>query len=206
MTRIPPPWQPLLKRRWISLALGALVVVSIAMFVIVMPPPIVETAPNLGGKADLALIERGKYVVQLGDCLACHTAPNGPAVAGGRAFETPFPTVYSSNTTPDRKTGIGAYSFGAFDRAMRKGVAADGASLYPAMPYPSYTKISDEDMRALYVYLMQDQEAVAQDNKPTETVWPFNMRIGLAFQNARPDFAGKINDWPKGAKPKDARY
>ena len=99
-------------------------------------------------------VRQGEYLARLGDCVACHTAPNGKAMAGGLAMETPFGTLYSTNITPDSKTGIGAYTFGEFERAMRRGVAADGQNLYTAMPYPSFAKVSEDDMRALYQYLM----------------------------------------------------
>lgn len=86
--------------------------------------------------ADGATVERGRYLARAGDCVACHTGEKGAAMAGGRSLETPFGKLYSTNITPDRETGIGKYSFEQFDRAMRKGVAADGHNLYPAMPYP----------------------------------------------------------------------
>ncbi len=132
---------------------------------------------------DNAIVERGKYLAQAGDCVACHTSEKGVPMAGGRELATPFGKLYSTNITPDRDTGIGTYTFESFDRAMRKGVAADGHNLYPAMPYPSYAKITDEDMRALYAYLMQGQTPVKQANKPSEMKWPFNMRWGLAIWN-----------------------
>ena len=92
------------------------------------------------------LIQRGAYVAQLGDCVACHTEGKAPAMAGGRALPTPLGVLYSTNITPDASTGIGRYSFEQFERALRRGVAADGHHLYPAMPYPSYAKVSDEDV------------------------------------------------------------
>ncbi|WP_298621943.1 c-type cytochrome [uncultured Zoogloea sp.] len=133
--------------------------------------------------ADSALVERGRYLAQLGDCVACHTAPQGTPMAGGRALETPFGKLYATNITPDAETGIGRYTFAQFERAMRKGVAADGHNLYPAMPYPSYAKMSADDMQALYAYLMEGQQPVRQANRPTEMRWPFNMRWGLAIWN-----------------------
>lgn len=139
--------------------------------------------PANGANADATLIARGKYIAQLGDCVACHTAPNGRAMAGGLELKTPMGTIYSTNITPDRETGIGKYSFEQFERAMRKGVAADGHNLYPAMPYPSYAKMSDEDMRALYVYLTEGLQAVRQPNKPVQMRWPFSMRWGLSLWN-----------------------
>lgn len=133
--------------------------------------------------ADAALIRRGEYVAILGDCVACHTASNGPSMAGGRDLVTPFGKVYSTNITPDPKTGIGRYTFEQFDRAMRHGVNAAGDNLYPAMPYPSYAKMDDADMHALYAYLRKGVAAVDRPNKPTEMRWPFSMRWGLSFWN-----------------------
>jgi thiosulfate dehydrogenase len=163
------------------------------------------TAPAASQK-DETLIKGGKYVVLLGDCIACHTADKGAAMAGGRALLTPFGTVYSTNITPDEQTGIGKYTFEQFDRAMRHGVAADGHNLYPAMPYPSYAKISGEDMRALYAYLKHGLAPVKQANKPADMNWPFSMRWGLslwnlAFLDATPfkSDAAKDAAWNRGA-------
>ena len=165
------------------------------------------TAPApAASQKDETLIKGGKYVVLLGDCIACHTADKGAAMAGGRALVTPFGTVYSTNITPDEQTGIGKYTFEQFDRAMRHGITADGHNLYPAMPYPSYAKISGEDMRALYAYLKHGLAPVKQANKPADMNWPFSMRWGLslwnlAFLDATPfkSDAAKNAAWNRGA-------
>jgi thiosulfate dehydrogenase len=115
-------------------------------------------------------------------------------MAGGRALETPFGTIYSTNITPDPQHGIGGWSYAAFDRAMRHGVAADGHRLYPAMPYPSYAKMNDEDMAALWAYLRQGVPAVAQANKPLGMHFPFDQRWGLAYWDAV--FADKTPSCP----------
>ena len=128
-------------------------------------------------------IRHGEYVAHLGDCVACHTAPGGKPMAGGLDMNTPFGVIHSTNITPDVATGIGSYTFEQFDRAMRKGVAADGHNLYPAMPYPSFEKIASDDMRALYAYIMHGVAPVHQPNIKNDLQWPFNMRIGLAFWN-----------------------
>lgn len=104
-------------------------------------------------------------------------------MAGGLELKTSFGTIYSTNITPDAATGIGKYSFEQFDRAMRKGVAADGHNLYPAMPYPSYAKMTREDMQALFAYLKSGVAPVAQANRPSGMQFPFNQRWGLSLWN-----------------------
>ena len=104
-------------------------------------------------------------------------------MSGGLELKTPLGSLYSTNITPDTQTGIGKYSFEQFDRAMRKGVAADGRNLYSAMPYPSYARMTAEDMRALYAYLTRGLAPVNQPNKPAEMSWPFSMRWGLSLWN-----------------------
>ncbi|MGE5028219.1 MAG: c-type cytochrome, partial [Betaproteobacteria bacterium] len=133
------------------------------------------------GKSEL--VKRGEYVARLGDCIACHTSPDGKPMSGGLELKTPFGSIYSTNITPDHQTGIGKYSFEQFDRAMRKGIAANGRNLYPAMPYPSYAKLTGEDMRALYAFLTQGVAPVNQPNKPAQVSWPFSLRWGLTVWN-----------------------
>lgn len=110
--------------------------------------------------------------------MACHTAKGGKPFAGGLAMETPIGVIYSTNITPD-KTGIGDYSFEDFDQAVRHGVAKSGSTLYPAMPFPSYARVSDADMQALYAYFMQGVAPVAQDNQDSDIPWPLSMRWPL---------------------------
>jgi mono/diheme cytochrome c family protein len=99
------------------------------------------------------LVEQGAYLVAAGDCISCHTRANGEPFSGGRPLNTPFGVIYSANITTDFKTGIGAWSEREFARAMREGIAADGTHLYPAFPYTAYTKVTDEDVHAIYAYL-----------------------------------------------------
>ncbi|MBS3185037.1 MULTISPECIES: cytochrome c [unclassified Pseudomonas] len=151
-------------------------------------------------QADEALVRQGEYLARAGDCVACHTAKGGKPFAGGLPMETPIGTVYSTNITPDA-SGIGQYSFADFDRAVRQGIAKDGSTLYPAMPYPSYARVSDDDMQALYAYFMQGVEPVAQPNKPTDIPWPLSMRWPLSIWRGL--FAPEIKAWqaPAGADP-----
>ncbi|MBK5538169.1 cytochrome c [Pseudomonas sp. TH05] len=125
-----------------------------------------------------ALVKQGEYLARAGDCVACHTAKGGKPFAGGLAMETPIGVIYSTNITPD-KTGIGDYSFEDFDQAVRHGVAKSGSTLYPAMPFPSYARVSDADMQALYAYFMQGVAPVAQDNQDSDIPWPLSMRWPL---------------------------
>jgi nicotinate dehydrogenase subunit B len=130
-----------------------------------------------------ATVARGREVAAFGDCAVCHTAPDGATNAGGLALETPFGTVYSTNLTPDPKTGIGNWSFAAFDRAMRQGISRDGHHLYPAFPYTAFTKLSEADMTALYAYLMS-QPAIESAPPQTRLPFPLNQRALVAGWNA----------------------
>src|SRR5437016_14084988 len=84
-----------------------------------------------------------EYLARAADCVACHSIPGGKAFAGGLKMGTPLGAIYSTNITPDAATGIGSYALADFERAVRQGIAKDGRHLYPAMPYPSYSKLSD---------------------------------------------------------------
>ncbi|MFJ4142590.1 c-type cytochrome [Pseudomonas sp. NPDC089734] len=128
-------------------------------------------------------VQRGEYVARLSDCVACHGTEHGAPFAGGLEMATPLGSIFATNITPDPKTGIGTYSLADFDRAVRHGVAPDGRRLYPAMPYPSYSKLSDDDVKALYAYFMNAVKPVAQENKPGDIPWPLNMRWPLALWN-----------------------
>ena len=99
-------------------------------------------------------IARGKALTEAGDCASCHTADTAKPFAGGKRIDTPYGGIYSPNLTPDRDTGIGAWSEEAFRRALREGVARDGTHLYPAFPYDHFTRLTDGDISALYAFLM----------------------------------------------------
>jgi mono/diheme cytochrome c family protein len=150
--------------------------------------------------AETDLVKQGEYLARAGDCVACHTAKGGKPFAGGLPMETPIGTLYSTNITPD-KTGLGDYSFEDFDQAVRHGVAKNGSTLYPAMPYPSYARVSESDMQALYAYFMKGVEPVAQANKDSDIPWPLSMRWPLA--GWRWMFAPKVEDYQAqaGADP-----
>jgi nicotinate dehydrogenase subunit B len=152
-----------------------------------------------------ATLERGRLLAATGDCAVCHTAPGGTPYAGGRAMDTPFGTLHSTNLTPDEATGIGRWSFSAFQRAMREGVARDGRHLYPAFPYTAFARMDDADLMALYAYLMA-QPAVPARTPPNDLRFPFNLRPLMAGWNAlfhdpspyRPDPA-RSAEWNRGA-------
>ena len=131
--------------------------------------------------ADAALIQRGEYLARAGDCMACHTAKGGKPFAGGVPLATPIGTVYSTNITPDAKTGIGDYTYDDFDRALRHGVAKAGYTLYPAMPYPSYAKVRPDDVKALYAYFMHGVAPVDAPAKQNGIPWPLSMRWPLGI-------------------------
>ncbi|WP_395337456.1 cytochrome c [Novosphingobium sp. BL-8H] len=153
-----------------------------------------------------ALVQRGEYLARASDCVACHSTIGAPAYVGGLKMPTPMGAIYATNITPDRQTGIGTYTLADFDRAIRKGVAKDGHRLYPAMPYPSYAKLEDGDVRALYAYFMNGVRPVRQENRKSDISWPLNMRWPLAFWNAAfapgaPYMADALKDaqWNRGA-------
>ena len=120
-------------------------------------------------------IERGRYLAVLGDCVSCHTAPGGKPFAGGAALETPFGALIGPNITPDVTTGVGAWSEEDFRRAMHEGVGRDGARLYPAMPYPAYTKVTRDDVSAIWAYL-RSLDPVRNEVQPNQLRFPFNVR------------------------------
>jgi mono/diheme cytochrome c family protein len=129
-------------------------------------------------------VQRGAYLARAGDCIACHTVPKGQPYAGGLPLDTPIGKVYSTNITPDLETGIGRYSTADFVKVMRTGVAKDGHRLYPAMPYTSYAKLTQDDLLALDAYFRQGIKPVRHPNRPTRLKWPLSMRSLMAVWNA----------------------
>jgi nicotinate dehydrogenase subunit B len=141
--------------------------------------PVTRLAPDTYTQAT---IERGRQLAAIGNCVGCHSVPGGTPYAGGHPLETPFGIVYGTNLTPDVETGIGAWSFSAFQRAMREGISRDGHHLYPAFPYTSFTRTSDDDLTALYAYLMA-QPAVRNVVPTTSLPFPFGVRPLMAAWN-----------------------
>jgi mono/diheme cytochrome c family protein len=124
---------------------------------------------------DADIITQGEYLARAGDCIACHTAPEGKLFAGGRAMPTPFGTLYTSNITPDPETGIGKWSADDFYKTMHNGRFPDDGLLYPAMPFASYTKVTRADSDAIFAYL-RSIEAVKQANREHALSFPYNNR------------------------------
>ena len=157
------------------------------------------------GAPDKALIARGEYIAKAADCMPCHTGDKSKPFAGGLAFATPFGTMYSVNITPDKATGIGKWTYDQFVNAVRNGIRADGAYLYPSMPFDAYTEITDDDMKALWAYI---HSLPAINNTPPANAlsFPFNVRLGmlawreLFFEDERFEpTKGKSADWNRGA-------
>ncbi|ARP81766.1 cytochrome C [Bordetella genomosp. 8] len=159
------------------------------------------TAPD-----ETTLVQRGAYLATAADCVACHTAAGGKPYAGGNPIASPVGTIWSTNITPSKTAGIGNYTEEQFARALRAGVRADGANLYPAMPYTSYTKISDEDVHALYAFFMKGVAPVDAAVPETKLPFPFDIRASmkgwnLLFNSDRrfEPVAGKSEQWLRGA-------
>jgi mono/diheme cytochrome c family protein len=158
------------------------------------------------GADDVQLLKRGQYLALAGDCVACHTAAHGKPFAGGLPLATPIGNIVSTNITPSTTQGIGNYTFEQFSNAVRKGIRADGAHLYPAMPYTSYAQVSDDDMKALYAYFMHSVVPVDEAAPKTDLPFPFDIRLSMAFWNMlflnpKPFEAdpSKSAEWNRGA-------
>ena len=156
-------------------------------------------AVEANGPVDVAKVERGRYLALAGNCAGCHTA------RGGAGIDTPFGTVFASNLTPDRATGIGDWSTSHFWRAMHNGRSRDGRLLYPVFPYPNYTRISREDSDAIHAWL-RTLPPVSRPNAPHTLRFPYDSQVALAAWRAlffqpgtqEPDPA-RSAQWNRGA-------
>jgi mono/diheme cytochrome c family protein len=191
-----------------SVANHALIAATLAALFIGIAPGAARAqdaaAPDAAAPAD-PLLQKGQYLATAGDCIACHTRPDGDKFAGGVSFKTDFGTIYSANITPDTETGIGNWTEAQFARAMREGIADDGSHLYPAFPYTAYTKVTDEDIHAIFAYL-KSLPPVQYTPPKNEMSFPFNQR-GLMFVWNKlflkegayvPDTAQSV-EWNRGA-------
>ena len=167
-----------------------------------------HAADPTGVPADLKnadVVKRGEYLARAADCFACHTVSRDRLFAGGLALPLPFGTLYSTNITPDKDTGIGDYTDQDFLNAVQRGIRRDGARLYPAMPFPSYTLMTDADVLAIKAYLFS-VPAVHAENLPNTLSFPFNQRWLMTFWSAffnenarfRPNIAQSA-EWNRGA-------
>jgi mono/diheme cytochrome c family protein len=205
--------------------LGSIVAIVLVAFIVSVwvirgPGPLAfGTGPNIelseykgtnptGVPATLAqasVVERGEYLAKAADCMVCHTTPGGKEYAGGLGFKLPFGMLYSTNITPDKETGIGNYSDTDFLNAVQRGIRHDGARLYPAMPYTSFTYITNADALAIKAYLFSLPPARAA--APANTLaFPFDQRWAMMFWSAvfnpdarfEPD-TSKSPEWNRGA-------
>lgn len=172
------------KKRWRLGFLGAFAAGAAGWLgaLTLAPQAIAPITPPLASAFSPERVARGKLLASLGNCAVCHTARNGVPNAGGKPLDTPFGTVYSTNITPDAQTGIGTWSLDAFMRAMRQGISRDGHHLYPAFPYTSFRNTSDDDLKALYAYLMA-QTPVRSRPPETRLAFPFSVRPLMAAWN-----------------------
>jgi mono/diheme cytochrome c family protein len=188
--------------------LGAICVGAVAVLAytaLAWRPAITPVEPPAPQSFAPEVVARGKMLASAGNCATCHTADNGKPFAGGHPVPTPFGTIYTTNITPDRETGIGRWSLTAFTRAMREGVARDGKHLFPAFPYDHFAILTDQDIGALYAYLMTVPPVEART--PANTVpFPLDIRalqagwkmIYFRSEPHRPD-TSRSDEWNRGA-------
>lgn len=180
----------------LRIAVAALVLIATS----VLPGSFSEAS-----SAAASLTNRGEYLVIAGNCISCHSKPGGKPFAGGVAFTTPFGTVYSTNITPDANTGIGRWTEEQFGRALREGIRPNGDHLYPVFPYTAFTKLSDEDVSAIFAYF-QTVPPVRYSAPDNELSFPFSWRGLLVVWNKLFFDAGryapdttKSPEWNRGA-------
>jgi alcohol dehydrogenase (quinone), cytochrome c subunit len=168
--------------RTLLTVLGLLVLAFLGALVFaLLPTHTRQIAASQTAGSDAASIERGRYLAVAADCTACHTAPVGKPFAGGLAIDSPLGTIYSTNITPDAESGIGKFTLNDFDRAVRHGIDDEGVTLYPAMPYPSYALMSDEDIAAMYAYFMHGVERAPGIEHANGIPWPLSIRWPVAI-------------------------
>ena len=168
-------------------------------------PAIAPIDPPAAASFPAELIAKGQALAGAGYCAVCHTRQGGEPLAGGYGLRTPFGTIYTTNLTPEPQTGIGRWSLEAFTRAMHEGVARDGSHLFPAFPYDHFTKVSDDDVQALYAYLMT-RPPVRAPAQANTIPFPLNVRALqegwkiLFFRSGRyqPD-TSQSAEWNRGA-------
>ena len=195
------------KTRIALAALAAALLLAAAAVVWLNRDDDLPSAPLAAGASAASgdLVARGEYLVRAGSCLGCHTEAGGAPYAGGRAIETPFGIVHTPNLTPDAATGLVAWSADDFWRAMHNGRSRDGRLLYPAFPYPNYTRLARADADAMFAYL-KSLAPVVKANQPHALEFPFDQQASLAVWRAlffRPGRfetdVGRSPSWNRGA-------
>jgi mono/diheme cytochrome c family protein len=192
-------------RHTFIIVFGAVAVLAAAFGWLADKPELPAITTSGGREFPISLVKRGEALAAVGDCAVCHTAEGGVPFAGGRPLPTPFGTLYVTDITPAPRTGIGTWSRDAFKRAMRDGVARDGSLLYPAFPYDHFTRVADEDLDALYAFLMT-RTPIETDVPRNRLIWPLAYRPVLAGWNVlffrKRGFeptAGRGEIWNRGA-------
>jgi mono/diheme cytochrome c family protein len=199
-------WEKKAMIRRISIAiLVAACCVLVGFLLLARRPVIAPIERPVPGSFSAGSVAQGEALAAAGHCASCHTRASGPVFAGGFPINTPFGIIYGTNITPDAKTGIGLWSLEAFTRAMREGVSRDGSHLFPAFPYYAFTKLSDEDVSALYAYLMT-RPAVSATSPANTLPFPLSIRAFqepwkiLFFKSGRYRAdPSKSDEWNRGA-------
>lgn len=194
----------MVRRTLVGVAVLALLVIA-AGLTLAWHSAMPEIDPPAADSFASADVERGRMLAGIGDCAVCHTAPGGEPYAGGLALPTGFGTLYTPNITPDPDHGIGHWSEAAFARAMRKGIDDEGEYLFPAFPYDHFSQVTDDDVKALYAFIMT--RPTSTNDAPDNTLrFPFNVRLlqagwQLLFFDEGPyrKVAGKSDEWNRGA-------
>ena len=166
-------------RRILLGAIAVIVLLALGGSALIWRPAIVPIAASERPSVDAQTYRRGAELAAIGDCSVCHVGDSGKPYAGGRSIPTPFGTIFASNITPDTETGIGGWSEAAFQRAMHEGVDREGRQLYPAFPYDHFTKTTNDDIHALYAFLMS-QPPVRNAIPANELAFPLNFRPMIA--------------------------
>lgn len=165
------------KMGWKEIAIAlplTLIVIAWGITHVIPPPQTAAVKQSISATPEL--IQRGAYLARVGDCVACHSQPGKPPFSGGAPIPSPIGGMVPPNITPDKQFGIGTLSYADFDNAVRQGIRKDGTTLYPAMPWPSYRRISHHDMQALYAYFIHGIDAVPCASAKNSIPWPLSLR------------------------------
>jgi mono/diheme cytochrome c family protein len=189
----------------LAAALAGFAVLSLTATAWLVGPELGEEAAETTVVPTPALIEQGRYLARAGNCMACHTEPGGQPFAGGRRIGTPFGDVFTGNLTPDEETGLGRWSTADFWRALHYGKSRDGRRLYPAFPYPNYTRVSRADADAIFAYL-NSLPPVVSPLRPATIRFPYDTQVAQLVWRAlyfrpgeQPPTADRTALWNRGA-------